>query len=1079
MRKLLLLAGLYLLAFNAIAQDRVLIKGHVKDSEGEALIGANILEVDADGRFVTGTVTDFNGFYMIKIDPKNRLKVSFIGFKERFLDLNGQSTIDVVLDDGAQQLNVVTVEAEPQNDDGISLRDIPMSVKKVDITELDPIGATSVDQMLQGRVSGVDIMSFSGDPGAGMQIRIRGTATILGNREPLFIVDGVPFDTETSNFDFQSADVRDFGALLAIAPEDIKDIEISKDAASAAIWGSRAANGIISITTKRGRKSKPRIQYSYQSTWENLRDPIPMLNAKEYVTMQKEMYFNVRGNIYENTNPVIDLSDDSFDGYQNYRADTDWLDAITQQGRRDNHHISVSGGGDKVRYRSSIGFLTHQGTTKGTNLDRLSVKTNLDYNISKRLKFTTDISYTRNDRDALYFGNTREVAYRKMPNMSIYEYDVEGNLTGNYFNGSWDEPYQSFDWANRKNIPFFNPVAVTDESTNNTLEDRLRTTFRLQYNITDYLMIKSDISFDAVNNRYRLFLSESSINAGPWDDAWKNKVSKGSSSNFRVQTFTNLIYTPNLGEDHALTSYFRWNTDEGQGTNFRVEAGSSASEKLTEPARGGRLISFGAGSGPYRNLGGVWNTHYKWKDRYIVSGGFRVEASSNFGADTRWGMFPMGSVGWKLAQEPFLADAEWLNEFTLRSSYGVNGIAPGAGQNYAFYSTEGKQGDTKYAYQYLNELGVAPSNVQLRNLSWEKIHQFDIGFEMFAFGDRLSVVFDYYQKNSEDLIMNVALPRSTGYDSHLKNWGQLSNKGVEFSIDATPVKTKDWRVDLGFNIAHNINTVKEVNDNLVLTKGDMLKNGQYGTRLVIGDPIGGFYGYLSDGVYEDKKATIAKDKFGNPIPDYTGKNEFLYMKMGDPGQTEFQAGDARYKDINNDGIINELDVVYLGSSNPDFTGGANFRVSYRGLSISGLFHFRQGFEILNAARMHTENMTNTDNQSKATLRRWRKDGDVTDIPRPIFNTGFNWLGSDRFVEDGSYIRLKNVSLNYRFEREFLKRFGLRDLNVFTTFYNLFTITDYTGQDPEVGLGANPFSFGVDNSRTPPARSVIFGLSVSL
>ncbi|BDD09923.1 SusC/RagA family TonB-linked outer membrane protein [Fulvitalea axinellae] len=1059
------------------AQDnKVVVKGYVKgSSDNMPLIGANVVEVGDDGRFIQGTVTDFNGFYMLKVDPTHQLNISYIGYNAKKVAVGSKTTIDVILEDAAQQLGVVTVEADPVMSDGIKIRDVAMSVKTVELDDIAPIGATSADQMLQGHVSGVDIMTVSGDPGAGMQIRIRGTATILGNREPLIVVDGIPFDTEIDDsFSFASADVRDFGALLSISPDDIKSIEVLKDAASAAIWGSRAANGVLQIVTKRGRKSKPRVTYSYKTSYNWQGDPVPMLSGPEYVTLQKEMYFNVSGNIHSGNYKELNY-DQSWENYYNYAQNTDWLDEITQTAQMKEHHVSLMGGGEKIKYRSSVGFRTEGGTTIGTGLDRLTVKTNLDYAISSRLKFITDISYTRADNDRSYYNNIRSISYQKMPNESVYEYDADGNLTGNYFNADWRKPYQEFKHDN-KYYPFYNPVALANESSNNYLEDRLRTTFTLRYQLRDDLMLQGDVAFDVLNGRTNTVLSSLSTNEGAWSHSSKNKVAEGNSGTFRVQTYTKLIYTPDLGEDHELTMMGRWETNESRGSYYSASTGNMASEKLSNAGMGGTLLKVGSGTSTGRSLGGVFSSHYKFKDKYIVSGGMRIDASSNFGENVRWGAFPFGALAWRISNEPFLADVEQLNEFKIRSSFGVNGIAPSGNRHYSIYGT---------TERYLDDQGVNPNNIQLRNLSWERVYQYNLGFDLYALDNRLNVVFDLYRKVSEDLLWGIGLPSSAGYNFEgvkkenselLRNWGKMTNEGVELSVDYAVVKTKDWGVDVGFNISKNINTVEEIPENFSLEKGNLLNNGEYGRRIVIGDPIGGFYGYKSAGVYSTKAETIARDRNGDPIPDYKKQGDMKIMTSG--SGYVFQPGDARYEDINHDGVIDELDVVYLGSSNPDFTGGFSFRIRYKGWSLSSLFHTRVGQKIINENRMHSENMTNRSNQSKATLRRWRAPGDQTDIPRALYNQGKNWLGSDRFVEDGSFLRWKNVSLSYRFSRDLLKRIGLQDLKMYATAYNLVTWTDYTGQDPEVGLGADPFYFGVDKSVTPPSRSMIFGVSAT-
>ncbi|BDD12433.1 SusC/RagA family TonB-linked outer membrane protein (plasmid) [Fulvitalea axinellae] len=1060
---------------SALAQEKVVVKGYVKSADGEPLIGVNILEVDAENRFVSGTVTDFNGFYMLKINPAFRLKFAYVGFKEEFRKVDGQQDVNITMQEEATQLNVVEVRSERRTSTGIKLRDVPMAVKKVDLANLDPIGATSADEMLQGEISGVDIIAASGDPGAGMQIRIRGTSTILGNREPLIVVDGIPFETEIDeDFDFASADTREYGAMLSLAPEDIESIEVLKDAASAAMYGSKAANGVLKVITKRGRKAKPTLKYSYKTSFSYQPDPIPMLNGDEYVTLQQEMYFNDRGNINLGLHDVLttQLGDEN---YYNYHQDTDWLDEITRTGVMKEHFVSLGGGGEKVRYRTSVSYHQNDGTTTSNSYERLTTKINLDYFISDRLKFITDISYARAYRDDAFYSNIRSIAYKKMPNEAIYEHDAEGNLTGEYFNGDWENPYQTFKY-NDKDTPFYNPVAMANESSNQLINDRLRSKFTLQYYVLDDLFIRSTINFDLNNNRRNAMLSEAATNQGAWTSDSKNKATSSNSGTFTVGTFTDLFYTPEFAEEkHDLSVNLRWETYEKRATNFSAAAGNLPSDEITNPGADGSAPSVKSSTGEGRDLGGLLNVHYKFDDRYILSGGVRFDASSNFGEKTKWGAFPFGAVAWRIAQEGFLRDVEQIDEFKFRASYGVNGTPPSSGSRYLTYGSDDDR--------YVDGSGIRPSNVQLRNLSWERLTSWNAGFDFSAFQNRLRMTFEVYGKSSKDLLWQVKLPGSSGFDEEYKkyymNAGEMTNSGVEFDFGVTPIKNKTWILDLKFNIARNLNKVQAVPDNIALEAGNMLKNGEYGRRVDIGRPIGGFYGYRYLGVFPDKESTYARDRDGNRIPDYTGSEDYLRMRMGGTTNYTFQEGDAIYEDINHDGVIDELDVVYLGSSNPDFTGGFSFRLSYkRKLTLSSRFVYRSGQMIVNRGRIDTENMSTRSNQSVATLRRWRKTGDETDIPRTIYNTGYNWLGSDRFVEEGSYLRCNSISLSYRLDKAMLKRLGMSDFKIYATVNRPFTITDYTGQDPEVGLGSGAFYFGEDKGYTPPSRSVVLGASVT-
>ncbi|BDD11943.1 SusC/RagA family TonB-linked outer membrane protein (plasmid) [Fulvitalea axinellae] len=1051
-----------LLSLPALGQKGTLVQGYVKDKlSGEALPGANVIEVDSENRFLQGVPTDLNGFYMLKLSSDNaKIRITYVGFKTQLIDVNGRSKINITLEDDSQLQTVVVQEERYTSDGIIAIRDKVSAISQVKLDDLDAMGVASVDQMLQGNISGVDITALGGDPGAGMQIRIRGTATITGDREPLIVLDGMPYDVDIDNsFDFNAADQRDFGALLSISPEDIESIEILKDAASAAIWGSRAANGVIQIKTRRGRKMKPQLRYNFKGSVEQQPDAIPMLSGADYAILQKDARF-VAGQKGE----FRELNfDKDWELYHNYSQDTDWLDAITQLGANQTHNLSLAGGGEKAKYRVAADYFNQQGTTVGTGLDRISFRANLDYDVSNRLRISTDFAYTRSDNDRTFYGDERAIAYRVMPNMSIYERDTLGNLTGRYFLDDRPNVYQETRKTNENGI--YNPVAVIDKGRHKYLENRLRSVFKLNYQMTDYLLLQSSISYDLVNGRTDKFLpAEASTSS--WSESGTNFSAEGSSENFSVRTMTKLIYTPNLGVDHDLMVMGQWETTNSDGSTYSAQGGALPSGEFNDPGVAGVISGMGSSTSIGRAMGGLVRTHYKYKDRYIFGGGVRTDASSQFGDGTRWGMFPFASAGWRISEEDFLSEVSWLNELKFRGGFGVNGNPPRGFGHYSIYKT---------TTPYLGYGGIAPANAKLKNLSWERTYQYNAGVDFHALDNRLHVEMDVYRKETTGLLWDLGTPSSSGVDKIVQNQGGMRNQGIELALRGTPYRDDKWRIDLDFNIAHNVNSVVEVPETFTPESGDMLKNGNYAVRVTKGDPLGGFYGYRFKGVFKDLDAVKAYDKDGNVIID-PNTDKPLRMLMGGSNYA-FTAGDAIYDDINHDGVIDESDVVYLGSSNPDYTGGFGFRVSYKGLSVSSRFHYRVGQDIVNRARMNAENMFNRNNQGAATMRRWRFSGDETDMPRAIYDKGFNWLGSDRFVEEGSYLRWKNLSINYRFDRELIKRLNFKDLSVFFTAYNLYTFTDYTGQDPEVPLGADPFFFGVDNSTTPPSRTYTLGLTV--
>ncbi|WP_186758132.1 SusC/RagA family TonB-linked outer membrane protein [Echinicola salinicaeni] len=1055
------------------AQTLEIVKGQVIDKEDRtSIIGATVVEVDSDERTLRGVATDVNGEFSLRVSSKqNRIRISFIGYKTITLPIDGRSEINVQLEFDVSELDVAEVTAEKMIDQGmmkIDERDLTSSSTRVDAELLKEMSALSIDQALQGRMAGVDIVSNSGDPGAGMSIRIRGTTSINGSSEPLIVVDGIPFQTETSNFDFANANEQQYAQLLNVAPSDIESITVLRDAAATALWGSRGSNGVLVITTKRGSKGKPTVTYSFRGAVTKQPDQIPMLNGDQYSTLIAEGYMNSFG-VPLNINANKEFSYDPYDPYYfyNYSNNTDWIDQITQLGHMTDHNIALSGGGEKTRYRVSVNKNGSVGTTKGTGFDRFATRIGLDYLVSKKIRIMTDLSYTNSKTTRNWRNNLRSVAYEKMPNMSVYEYDVYGNLTPNYFSpesniqGSFAGTY--------------NPLAMAEEASNVSESNRIIPKFTLQYHIRPDLMFQSDVAFDINNTKSYDFLPQVATGL-PLNNQNVNRASNSDYENLITQTFSKLYYTPDLGEDHSLMGLLMFTTYEVRSDGYYVGTTNAPSSFLQDPSSVTRTdnISLSSSTSQSRAIGMLANVQYGFLDRYIINGSLRRDGSSKFGSNNRWGTFPSVSGRWRISGEPFMQSLSVINELSLRASYGESGNTPRS--NYLHFSTF-----SNLNWNYLGETGVVPDNLELTNYKWESVGQTNFGLNLEMFQSRFIVGLDVYRKRTKDLFFNgLRIPSSSGFSSIDMNIGTMDNRGWELSVFTTPYKKGDLKIDFDFNVARNENIIQEISD---LYQTDNLEamqsNGNYFVTIQEGNPLGSFYGFKYKGVYKDGESTIARDANGNVI---TGPNgDVVQMMFNYPNIAyEFQPGDAMYEDINHDGNIDYRDIVWLGDANPKLTGGFGPRITYKNLQISGYFNFRYGADIVNRTKMLTENMYGYDNQNTAVLNRWRRPGDETDMPRALIRTGYNWLGSDRYVEDGSFMRFRTLTVRYGMPKAFLDRIKLKDLSFYVTAENLFTWTNYTGQDPEVGLmssNANRlFQIGYDEARTPPSQTFTLGIN---
>jgi TonB-linked SusC/RagA family outer membrane protein len=1058
----------------ANAQERTILRGRVIDKgDKTTIIGANIVEYDSEERVVNGTITNVNGDFVLQMsDPANTVRVSVIGYKAQEIPIDPTKTIMVELESSDVALGEVTVTAEARSVNtltNIDDRDKASSSVKVDLMDMQDVGVLSAADALQGKVSGLDIISASGDPGSGSQLVIRGLSS-MGNSQPLIVIDGVPQFRISSNFDLSSADTEDISNLINIALQDIKSIEVLKDAASTAIYGSQGADGVLLIETHKGRMGKVQFDYQYKNSLNFQPPAIPMLNGDEYIMLQLEAWHNARGVF---TIPQEIAYNRDYVDFYNYSQNTDWIKEITQDGMTHDHYFSISGGGEKTRYFTSFSYVDEGGTTINTSAQRFSTRVNLDYFLSRNLLFQVKFNYNSNTTEGnLRLGgrNIREMAYIKSPNMSIWEYDAYGNLTGEYFT-----PINSYQG---NGVTFFNPVAVANLGMDNRVMNSLENTFLLQYRFNDWLLFRETISFQYQGQKSKNYLPYNAIGAD-WL-AWNvNKADEANNLNQSIRTESQIAFnSPFASEDHQISGAITWITDQSRYEWMTIQSNRTPSTDIKDPAIDAQINWIGTNTGESRTLSGLSNVNYKYLDRYMLQTILRADAHSSFGSNNRWGLFKGLSLGWRFSSEPFLNSLDWLDESMLRASWGVAGRQPG--DVYARFATYESTGTGSYM---LNP-AIAPTSIQLNNLRWETITSYNAGIELSLFKDRFYIESDVYRKVTTDILFGgtqpwqyYLIPTSSGYDG-LKylNGGKMTNVGWELMLDGRAVRTKDWLLSFNFNTSQNINTFNKLPENFNPERSTSIGNGQYPLRVQEGEPIGSFFGFRYLGVWASDENVVARDIDGNIIRDSQGRP--VPLRYTD--SYTFKGGDPIYEDINHDGKIDLNDVVYIGDSNPDFMGGFGANLRYRNFDFSAAFHYRIGFDIINGVALQTEGMNNRNNQSKAVLSRWRVQGQEEPglLPKAYMFHPANNLGSDRYVEKGDYVRLNNIKFGYQLSQEMCNKIGVRKANFTVSARKLFTFTNYSGQDPEVGQDAsNPFWIGVDNANTPPPKIVTFSIAV--
>ena len=1110
------------------------VHGVVSDDMGP-LMGATVCEIDATGRIINSAVTDLNGNFTMKVkSDKDKIRFTYVGMKQQLLPIN-KTTYNIMMS-SATTLKEVTVKSKRRmqgNNLPIPQREISYATQTLSMKEFEGLGITSVDEALQGRIAGLDIIGNSGDLGSGSTMRLRGASSLstLTDANPLIVVDGNIREVSLDNFDMAGANNEKFAELLNINPEDIASITVLKDAAATAVYGSQGGNGVIELTTKRGARGKPKLTYSLKLTGTYQPKGYDLLNGDDYTMLLKEAYFNPtqNDNASADVKEINYIYDGSYPEYEMYNNNTDWRDAVTQWGLRQNHYISISGGGEKASFRIGGGYDRETGTVIKQELNRFSTRVALDYNISNRIRVSTNFSltYTKNDMNwkfnsgdwVSYQGNSSGIgllglAQRKMPNMSIYEQDPEtGADTDTYY--TMLQSGSSIFNNDQKKYP--NPVAVANlaknQERNYDLAPELVINYQLLGTDEDHWQLNWRGSvYMNIHNGYTDRFYPQELRSVKWNEN-VNQAYAGSGKSVSFNTKQALTLIPAFkNKDHSLMLLGRFELTSGSSSGQWSQADGLATGVST-PDAGGTITGMGSSYNQWRSMYYTFSTHYAYKGRYVADFGMRVDGTTKFGPGNRWGYFPSVSLKWIVSDEPWMqATKKWLSMLAVRPSWGRVGNQPR--YNYLYTSKYGTSS------KYLDMTSVVPLNIRLTDLKWEIVTSYNGGIDLGFFDDRITLPIEGYHSTTTDMLLEgYRIPSNSGfYTVPYHNSGKMRNVGWEFHINTNKLlKFGKFTMDANVNFGNNRSVVLEM-DEYVLTGLNSVfayNNAEWLRRVQLDNPFGAIYGFRSKGVYnvnystfinltQDEQvgllngtlpdefykergwtkrpmtAPVAINADGEIVRDATGtplRMMYNYTNDASGKNYKFQGGDAIYEDVNHDGQINALDIVYLGSSLPKLTGGFGFTFNYGAWRLNTQFTYRFGNKIINMARLNAESMTGNDNQSQAVNYRWRKEGDETSIPRAMYgsSSNYNTLVSDRFVEDGSYLRMSYAQLSYSINKKYLKWAGLSRVSIYASANNPFVLTKYTGVDPDISSsGYNP---AIDYAQTPRSRSYTLGVTV--
>ena len=1127
------------------AQGKV-ISGTVEDAMGPIMM-ANVVERDANNRIVSATQTDMMGNFSMEIkNPKNKLVFSYVGNKTKIVTIGNQTTFNIKMESENTTVSEVVVKGRRTSSGGLNIdkREISVSQQTFSMDKVEGMAFTSADEALQGEIAGLDIVNNSGNLGAGTSMRLRGVSTLSGNAEPLIVVDDKIFEYDKADFDPENIDEEAFSSLLAVSVDDIADIKVLKDAAATAIWGSQGANGVIMITTKRGARGKPKVTLGYKFTGTWMPKGYDLLNGDNYTMMLKEEFYNPTqsASATSTINEINYIPAESWAEANNWNKNTDWVKEIKQFGEQHEANFNITGGGQKATFRISGSYSHQLGTIIKQKMDRLTTRLVLDYNVSDRIRFSTNfaLTYTDNLKNYTYgsskssgsHNNLLAMALAMAPNASIWRMDPYNNNTGEYFlmnptvNGMTPDDGNYTSQELQDVVAIGNPVAYANKSWQKEKTYSIVPDFNIKYELLGTENGKTRLTFNGrvyfdIYAYSKPTYMPGSLSNGSYTDNDYNFITNTESNQFKMGSRVELIFTPAFkNEDFYLTMLARY--EAGTQKNTYQYIGQNAIPNGIESATvDARLLSMDNQPSTTKSAWQdfVYNAHFSYKSRYTLGLSLRGDGNSKFGPKNPWFISPSVSLRYNLSEEPFFTPLrKVVSMLGIRGSWGITGSSNVSVDNYfnQYTSRAGRYGTGYY---------TTMSGMKLDDLRPQKKIGLNLGFNLGLLDDMFEFDLNLYKENIKDLIMQrLPIPTSATWNTSTTlsfgNVGEMENKGWELSVTANRfIKVKKFSVSASVNLAQNINKLLEMDQRVLDNLNSQPSWSNRGaksilSRVVVGDPLCSIYGFQSLGVFQytydyltnyntkqlqlqqqaaargetydwnyeawineqlaaGKTFPVATDEEGKVIMTNTGVPKHLTYYYGDT-EYEFRGGDAIYEDVNHDGTVNELDIKYLGNSLPKMQGGFSFTLQYGNWKLISRFNFRWGNKIINTARMGLESMYGTENQCSSVTYRWRKDGDVTVIPRALYGTGYNYQVSSRFVEDGSFLRFNNLQLSYSVPKKSIKKLGLNSLSAYVTMNNIFCWTKYTGIDPEIASGT--YTPASDGATTPRSKSITASLS---
>ena len=990
-----------------VTQQQQTVKGIIKGPDGLPVIAANISQKGTNN----ATITDLNGNFTLNVTGRQPvLVISYIGYVTTEVNVSGRAFVEVVLQEDVAALDEVVVVGYGT----MRKKDVTGAVSSVRSGEITKNATSNVMQAIAGKMSGVQVVQNSGTPGGDVSILIRGVGTI-NDASPLYVIDGVPVS----------------GGMWYLNPNDVESIDVLKDASATAIYGSRGANGVVMVTTKQAQEGHTEINFDYSYGIQHSAKTYKMLDASQYAALHNEMRTNA--------GPEYSLNP-AFADPESLGAGTDWMDAIFRTAPMQKVNLSMLGGNQKISHATSLGYYTQDGIMKNSSYNRLSLQSNISSKLASNITVRANVNLSAENRRTQPVSTVIQNAMRILPSIPIY--DDNGEYAGPTGNAEW-------------NGNALNPVAIINEQKYRMKGFRMLSNISLEWEIIKGLKFKTtggaELGYDYNNSyipKYKWGMNES-----------KNTMQTVTSAYEQLYLWDNTLNYDKAFGKHRINAMIGTSYQEYKKESVSAAGSGRASELTTELDNATKATDVGGNSYRWALMSYMARLHYSYDDRYLLTATFRADGSSKFGKDNRFGYFPSFAAAWNIGNEAFMQSVKPVSLLKLRAGHGQTG-----NQNIGAYAFADKL-SVNGVYNFGSQRGFESNLVNLiypyllsnPSVKWESVEQYNVGLDIGFLQNRIVANLDFYVKNTRDMLTKKPVPQTSGTSLEQADWppvniGKVLNRGFEFTVN-TKNFVGEFKWETSLNMSFNHNEVVSIGGPEILNGVSLIREGQ---------PINSFYGYELGGIYQTLDEVFTGPVMENRAPDKASHNPY---KNTSPG-------DMWFVDVDGNGEINDLDRTVIGNPSPDCIFGFNNTFSYKNFDLSIFFQGALGNQVWNGVRASHESMNSTYNQLATTLERWTGEGSSYSMPRAIYaDPNNNSRASTRWLEDGAYAKLKNLTFGYTLPEKWIRKAKMKALRLYVSLDNLCTITNYSGLDPEAGLS------GLDYGVYPSARTYMFGVSV--